>query len=47
MNKILNYKDFENCCKRYPKLDEWSKGFIEWIESLPYEKELIIGEKDG
>ena len=47
MNKILNYKDFENYCKGYPKLDEWSKGFIEWIESLPYAKELIIGEKDG
>ena len=25
------------------KLDEWSVGFMEWIESLPY-SELITGE---
>ena len=28
------------------KLDEWHK-FCEWIESLPYAKELIIGETNG
>lgn len=27
------------------KLDEWSEGFINWIESLPYAKELIICEE--
>lgn len=47
MNKLLNYKDFEKCYKGYYKLDEWSNKFTEWVESLPYAKELIIGEKDG
>ena len=28
------------------KLPEW-REFCSWIESLPYAKELIIGEKDG
>ncbi len=28
------------------KLDEWSEGFINWIESLPYAKELIICEEN-
>ena len=28
--------------RRNHKLDEWSIGFMEWIESLPYAKELII-----
>lgn len=46
---ILNYEVLANIYKsrKGHKLDEWSKGFIEWIESLPYAKELIIGEKDG
>ena len=26
------------------KLDEWTNGYCKWIESLPYAKELIIGE---
>lgn len=46
---MLNYEVLANIYKsrKDHKLDEWSKGFIEWIESLPYAKELIIGEKDG
>lgn len=46
---MLNYEVLANIYKsrKGHKLDEWSKGFIEWIESLPYAKELIIGEKDG
>lgn len=28
----------------HPWLDEWSVGFMEWIESLPY-SELITGEE--
>lgn len=28
------------------KLDEWSVGFINWLESLPYAKELIICEEN-
>lgn len=45
----MNYEVLANIYKsrKDHKLDEWSKGFIEWIESLPYAKELIIGEKDG
>lgn len=39
----LNY---ETLCNIYEwrkdhKLDEWSKGFMEWIDSLPYSNELI------
>lgn len=46
---MLNYEALANIYKsrKDHKLDEWSKGFIEWIESLPYAKELIIGEKNG
>lgn len=46
---MLNYEVLANIYKsrKNHKLDEWSKGFIGWIESLPYAKELIIGEKDG
>lgn len=42
---IDNYEVLVNIYNH--KLDEWSNGFVEWIESLPYAKELIIGEKDG
>jgi hypothetical protein len=40
----LNYETLYNIygSRRNHKLDEWSKGFINWIESLPYAKELII-----
>lgn len=44
-----NYKILENIYKsnRNYELDEWSNRFVDWTESLPYAKELIIGEKDG
>ena len=40
---MLNYEVLANIYKsrKNHKLDEWSIGFIEWIESLPY-SELII-----
>ena len=39
----LNYEVLCNIygSRRNHKLDEWSIGFMEWIESLPYAKELI------
>lgn len=39
----LNYETLRNIYKsrRNHKLDEWSKGFMEWIDSLPYAEELI------
>lgn len=38
----LNYEVLYNIYgRRNHKLDEWSVGFMEWIESLPYAKELI------
>lgn len=42
---MMNYETLNNIYKsrKGHKLDEWSKGFMEWIESLPYAKELIIG----
>ena len=41
---MLNYEVLANIYKsrRNHKLDEWSIGFMEWIESLPY-SELITG----
>lgn len=43
---MMNYEVLNNIYKsrKNHKLDEWSIGFIKWIESLPYAKELIIGE---
>ena len=43
---LLNYEVLANIYKsrRNHKLDEWSIGFIQWIESLPY-SEIITGEK--
>jgi hypothetical protein len=40
----LNYETLYNIygSRRNHKLDEWSIGFMEWIESLPYANELII-----
>lgn len=42
---MLNYEVLNNIYKsrKNHKLDEWSVGFMKWIESLPYAKELIIG----
>lgn len=44
---MLNYEVLANIYKarKNHKLDEW-KTFCEWIESLPYAKELICGEGD-
>ena len=32
--------------RRYHKLTEWSKSFVEWIKTLPYAEELIMYEGD-
>lgn len=42
---MLNYEVLANIYKsrKNHKLDEWSVGFMDWIESLPY-SELITGE---
>lgn len=42
---MLNYEVLANIYKsrNNHKLDEWSVGFMDWIESLPY-SELITGE---
>lgn len=39
----LNYETIRNIygSRRNHKLDEWSIGFMEWIDSLPYAEELI------
>lgn len=44
---MLNYEVLANIYKsrKNHKLDEWSVGFMEWIESLPY-SELIIGKDE-
>ena len=41
---MMNYEVLANIYKsrKNHKLDEWSVGFMEWIESLPY-SELICG----
>lgn len=43
---MLNYEVLANIYKsrKNHKLDEWSVGFMEWIEGLPY-SELITGEE--
>lgn len=43
---MLNYEVLYNMyhSRRHHKLDEWHT-FCDWIETLPYAKELIIGEK--
>ena len=40
---MMNYEVLANIyeSRKNHKLDEWSVGFIEWVESLPY-SELII-----
>lgn len=39
----INYETLRNIygSRRNHKLDEWSIGFMEWIDSLPYAEELI------
>lgn len=32
--------------RRYHKLTEWSKSFVEWVKTLPYAEELIMYEGD-
>ena len=41
---MMNYEVLSNIyeSRKNHKLDEWSVGFIEWVESLPY-SELICG----
>ena len=45
---MLNYETLNNIYKsrRNHKLTEWSIGFIGWIISLPYAKELITDGED-
>lgn len=42
---MMNYEVLNNIYKsrKNHKLIEWSEEFMNWIESLPYSKELIIG----
>ena len=44
---ILNYEVLNNMyqARKSHKLDEWRVGFIDWINTLPYTKELITGEE--
>lgn len=43
----LNYETLYNIygSRKGHKLDEWSVGFMEWIESLPYAEELIVNRE--
>lgn len=43
----LNYETLRNIygSRRNHKLDEWSIGFMEWIDSLPYAEDLIKYER--
>ena len=44
----MNYENLLNMCskgqRRFHKLTEWSIDFMEWTKSLPYAKELLLGE---
>ena len=42
----MSYENIRNMYfqRRNHKLTEWSKSFIEWVESLPYAAELIMYE---
>lgn len=42
----MSYENVRNMYfqRKNHKLTEWSKSFIEWVESLPYAKELIMYE---
>ena len=39
----MNYENIRNMyfARKNHKLDEWSKGFVEWVDTLPYAEELI------
>lgn len=43
----LNYQVIKAMyhARKKHKLDEWSIGFINWVKTLPYSKELITGEE--
>lgn len=46
----LNYqvlRTIRNSDRRNHKLDEWREGFMQWIDNLPYAKELIVNEKNS
>lgn len=45
----LNYENLRNIygSRRNHKLDEWSVGFMEFIDALPYAEELIKYGKEG
>lgn len=42
----MNYENLLNMCskgqRRFHKLTEWSKSFIDWARTLPYAQELIF-----
>lgn len=42
----LNYAVLRNMyhSRKHHKLDEWSQGFTEWVESLPYSELITMGE---
>lgn len=42
----MNYENVRNMYfqRKNHKLTEWSKSFVEWVEGLPYAKELIMYE---
>jgi hypothetical protein len=46
----LNYENLLNMCsrgqRRFHKLTEWSKSFIDWARSLPYAQEFIFLDED-
>ena len=44
-----NYQVLRNMYfdRRKHKLNEWSKDFVNWVETLPYAKELIMYEGDN
>jgi hypothetical protein len=43
----MNYENLRNMyyARKTHKLDEWHV-YCDWIKSLPYAKELIIGEEN-
>ncbi len=44
----MNYESLVNIyyARRNHKLNEWHE-FCDWVETLPYAKELILGEDDS
>lgn len=45
----INYENLLNMCskgqRRFHKLTEWSKSFIDWVRSLPYAQQLIFSDE--